>query len=70
MFTNEIDVLKTCVVEWELYTTDKLNKDAPNNLSSLCKNNHYLSMTKTPMVYDIHVEPHCPDRIIRQFGLK
>ncbi|KAF0925345.1 hypothetical protein E2562_016036, partial [Oryza meyeriana var. granulata] len=43
---------------------------APLGLCTLCTRDQAYWLTKVPLVFDIFVEPHCPQRVMRQFGLR
>src|SRR5438105_2177337 len=66
----ELDQLSPDDVVWEPYSVAAVASRAPLSLSSVCTDNQGLWMTTTAMVFDIAVEPHCPDRVMRQFGLR
>ena len=65
----ELDQLSPDDVVWEPYSVAAVASRAPLSLSSVCTDNQGLWMTTTAMVFDIAVEPHCPDRVMRQFSL-
>lgn len=67
-FVAELDRLKADDVVWEPYSPQAVATRAPYGLSSWCTSNSGLWLTKTCLVYDIYVEAHCPDRVMRQFG--
>ncbi|WVZ71416.1 hypothetical protein U9M48_020007 [Paspalum notatum var. saurae] len=67
-FVAELDRLKADDVVWEPYSPQAVATRAPYGLSSWCTSNSGLWLTKTCLVYDIYVESHCPDRVMRQFG--
>jgi len=67
-FVKEFDRLHADDVIWEPYSGDRIVVRAPLGLSSLCSRDGHLWLTTTPLVYDYMVEPHCPDRVMRQFG--
>ncbi|WVZ67009.1 LOW QUALITY PROTEIN: hypothetical protein U9M48_016155 [Paspalum notatum var. saurae] len=67
-FVAELDRLKADDVVWEPYSPQAVATRAPYGLSSWCTSNSGLWLTKTCLVYDIYVETHCPDRVMRQFG--
>src|SRR6266540_3955662 len=70
VYVWELDRLSPDDVVWELYSVAVVTSRAPLGLSSLCTENQGLWMTTAAMVFDIAVEPHCPDRVMRQFGLR
>nr|ABA98396.2 hypothetical protein LOC_Os12g27390 [Oryza sativa Japonica Group] len=57
-------------VVWEPYTEEAVTARAPLGLSSLCTRDMAYWLMTLPMVFDIYVEPHCPQRMMRQFGLR
>ncbi|WVZ95570.1 hypothetical protein U9M48_041316 [Paspalum notatum var. saurae] len=67
-FVAELDRLKADDVIWEPYSPLAVATRAPYELSSWCTSNSGLWRTKSCLVYDIYVEAHCPDRVMRQFG--
>ncbi|WVZ72216.1 hypothetical protein U9M48_020714, partial [Paspalum notatum var. saurae] len=67
-FVAELDRLKADDVVWEPYSPQACRHRAPYGLLSWCTSNSGLRLTKTCLVYDIYVEAHCPDRVMRQFG--
>jgi Plant mobile domain len=67
-FVMEFDRLTEFDVVWEPYSQDLLGARAPYGLSLWCTNNPGLWLTTATLVYDIYAEPHCPDRVMRQFG--
>ena len=69
-FVLEFDRLQPGDVVWEPYTEAAVAARAPRGLSSLCERDRNWWMTLLPMVFDICVEPHCPNRVMRQFGLR
>ena len=66
----DFDQLSPDDVVWEPYSVGAVASRAPLGLFSACTENQGLWMTTAAMVYDIAVEPHCPDRVMRQFGLR
>ena len=69
-FIRELDQLQPDDVIWEPYTTPAITARAPLGLSAWCGANPGLWLTTTGLVYDIFVELHCPDRVMRLFGLR
>ena len=69
-FVFEFDRLQPSDVIWEPYTEEAVAARAPLGLSSLCTRDQAYLLTILPMVFDIFVEPHCPQRVMRQFGLR
>ncbi|WVZ95563.1 hypothetical protein U9M48_041309 [Paspalum notatum var. saurae] len=67
-FVAELDRLKADDVIWEPYSPLAVATRAPYELSSWCTSNSGLWRTKSCLVYDIYVEAHRPDRVMRQFG--
>ena len=55
-------------VVWEPYSPDAVATRAPGGLSSHCSANAGMWLTTVVLVYDITVEVHCPQRVMRQFG--
>jgi len=70
VYVWELDQLSPDNVVWELYSVAAMASRTPLGLSSLCTDNQGLWMTTAALVFDITVEPHCPDRVMRQFGLR
>ena len=68
VYVWELDQLSLDDVVWEPYSVAAVASRAPLSLSSLCTDNQGLWMTTAALVFDIAVEPYCPDRVIRQFG--
>nr|CAE04262.3 OSJNBa0089N06.23 [Oryza sativa Japonica Group] len=69
-FVFEFDRLLPSDVIWEPYTEEAVAARAPLGLSSLCTRDQAYWLTILPMVFDIFVEPHCPQHVMRQFGLR
>nr|ABG22009.1 transposon protein, putative, Mutator sub-class [Oryza sativa Japonica Group] len=69
-FVFEFDRLQPSDVIWEPYTEEAVAARAPLGLSSLCTRDQAYWLTILPMVFDIFVEPHCPQCVMRQFGLR
>nr|ABA95174.1 transposon protein, putative, Mutator sub-class [Oryza sativa Japonica Group] len=69
-FVFEFDRLQPSDVIWEPYTEEAVAARAPLGLSSLCTRDQAYWLTILPMVFDIFVEPHCPQRVMRQFELR
>jgi len=57
-------------VVWEPYSTEAVGSHAPLGLSSHCFANAGLGLTEAVLIYDIAVEAHCTQRVMRQFGLR
>ena len=70
MYVWELDQLSPDDVVWEPYNVAAVASHAPHGLSSLCTENQRMWMMTATMVLDIAVEPHCPDRVMRQFGIR
>ena len=70
VYVWELDRLPPDDVVWEPYSVGAVASRAPLDLSSACTKNQGLWMTTTAMVFDIAVELHCLDRVMRQFGLR
>ena len=70
VYVWELDQLSPDDVVWEPYSVTAVASRAPHGLFSLCIKNQGMWMTTAAMVFDIAVEPHCPDRVMRQFGLR
>src|SRR5438105_8947427 len=68
VYVSEFDRLQPDDMAWGLYTVAAVASRAPLGLSSTCTENQGLWMMISAMVYDIAIEPHCPDRVMRQFG--
>jgi hypothetical protein len=64
----DLDTLGVSDVRWDPYTPDAVAVRAPMGLAASCVADQDLWLTKTPLVFDIFVEVHCPDRVMRQFG--
>ncbi|XP_066168303.1 uncharacterized protein [Oryza sativa Japonica Group] len=69
-FVFKFDRLQPSDIIWEPYTEEAVAARAPLGLSSLCTRDQAYWLTILPMVFDIFVEPHCPQRVMRQFGLR
>lgn len=69
-FVFEFDRLQPSDVVWEPYTHHVVAERAPLGLSALCTRDAAYWLTVVPLVFDIFVEPHCPYRVMRQFGLR
>ena len=67
-FVQELDMLTPEDVVWEPYSPDAVATRAPGGLSSHCSANAGMWLTTAVLVYDIAVEAHCPQRVMRQFG--
>lgn len=67
-YVMDLDLLKVDDVIWEPYTAPRLHARAPPGLSTFCTQDTAYFMTLAPLVYDIAVEAHSPDRVQRQFG--
>ena len=66
----EMDRLRPEDVIWDPYTEEAVHSRAPLGLSVLCTRDEAYWMMTAALVYDIYVEPHCPYRVMRQFGLR
>jgi hypothetical protein len=69
-FIAELDRLTPDDVIWEPYSDAAVWSRAPHGLSAQCAVSPGLWKTTAVLVYDVAVEPHCPDRVMRQFGLR
>ena len=69
-FVRDLDRLTPEDVVWEPYTAVRVGSRAPLGLSSRCTASQDMWYTTAVLVYDIAVEPHCPHRVMRQFGLR
>lgn len=69
-FVFEFDRLQPNDVVWEPYTEEAVAVRALLGLSSLCTRDMTYWLTTIPMVFDIYIEPHCPQHVMRQFGLR
>jgi hypothetical protein len=69
-FIRELDQLQPDDMVWEPYSAEAIGARAPLGLAGWCGANPGLWLTRAALVYDIYVEPHCPDRVMRQFGLR
>jgi len=67
-FVAEFDRLTPEDIVWEPYSPSAIAARAPLGISSVCTQDQGLWMTTTALVYDVAVEAHCPDRVMRQFG--
>ncbi|WVZ72102.1 LOW QUALITY PROTEIN: hypothetical protein U9M48_020614 [Paspalum notatum var. saurae] len=67
-FVVELDQLVAENVIWEPYSAEFVTSRAPYGLSSWCTSNEALWYTTVSLVYDIYIEAHSPDRVMRQFG--
>ena len=66
-FVGQFDALVDTDIRWLPYTLADIQARAPHGLSSLCLRDNEYWMTRTPLVYDIHVEEYAPHRVMRQF---
>ena len=55
-------------IVWEPYSPSAIATRAPLGISSVCTQDQGIWMTTAALVYDIAVEAHCLDRVMRQFG--
>jgi len=55
-------------IVWEHYSPSAIAARATLGISSVCTQDQVLWMTTAALVYDVAVEAHCPDRVMRQFG--
>jgi len=67
-FVAEFDRLTPEDIVWEPYSPSAIAARAPLGISSVCTQDKGLWMTTAALVYDVAVEAHCPDRVMRQFG--
>ena len=70
VYVWELDRLSPDDVVWEPYSVAVVASRAPLGLSSLCTDNQGLWMMTVALVLNITVEPHCSDRVMRQFDLR
>ena len=68
-FVGQFDSLVDKDVRWTPFTAADIYARAPSGLSSLCLGDQEYSMTRKPILYDIHVEEYHSNRVMRQFGL-
>ncbi|WVZ89110.1 hypothetical protein U9M48_035563 [Paspalum notatum var. saurae] len=66
-FVVELDRLVANDVLWEPYSAAAVASRAPYGLSSWCTSNGALWYTAASLVHDIYIEPHCSNRVMRQF---
>ena len=64
-FVQELDMLTPEDVVWEPYSPDAVATRAPGGLSSHCSANAGMWLTTAVLVYDVAVEAHCPQRVMR-----
>ena len=69
-YSESIDTLRFGSVNWNPYTSDKLQQRAPGGLSSLCTRDQKFWLTKRNLIYDVFVEEYAPRRFMRQFNLE
>ena len=55
-------------IVWEPYSPSAIAIRAPLGISLVCTQDQGLWMTTAALVYDVAVQAHCPDRVMRQFG--
>ncbi|WVZ88034.1 hypothetical protein U9M48_034594 [Paspalum notatum var. saurae] len=67
-FVVELDRLVANDVLWEPYSAYAMASRAPLVLSSWCTSDVASWYTTASLVYDICIEAHCPDKVMRQFG--
>jgi hypothetical protein len=67
-FRQELDRLSPDDVVWEPYLLARVQIRATRGLAPLCYESQGLWLTTATLVYDIAIEPHMPDRVMRQFG--
>ncbi|WVZ95908.1 hypothetical protein U9M48_041614 [Paspalum notatum var. saurae] len=67
-FVVELDRLVAHDVIWEPYSPAAVASLAPYGLSSWCTPDVALCYTRASLVYDIYIEAHSVDRVMRQFG--
>ena len=67
-FRRELDRLSPHDVVWEPYTIARVQSRAPRGLASPCYEGVGLWLTTASLLYDIAIEPHMSDRVMRQFG--
>uniref|UniRef100_A0A0D3HU99 Aminotransferase-like plant mobile domain-containing protein n=1 Tax=Oryza barthii TaxID=65489 RepID=A0A0D3HU99_9ORYZ len=68
-FIEAFDLLKEDNVQWCPYTDEETQRRAPTGLSTLYLRDSSYWLTKKMLVYDIAVEAHSSQRVMRQFGL-
>jgi hypothetical protein len=66
-FRRLMDCLSPDDVLWEPYTDYLVDARAPQGLAPLCTASQHLWLTTAFLVYDIAIEPHMPERVMRQF---
>ena len=52
-------------IVWEPYRPSAIATRAPFGISSVCTQDQGLWMITATLVYDVAVEAHCPDRVMR-----
>ncbi|WVZ57508.1 hypothetical protein U9M48_007886 [Paspalum notatum var. saurae] len=67
-FVVELNRLVADDALWEPYSAYAMASRAPLGLSSWCTSDVALWYTTASLVYDICIEAHYPDRVMRQFG--
>src|SRR5664279_757357 len=65
-FREQFDVL-TAVI-WEPYTDEAIEQRYPGGISDLCTRDRGYWMTKSKIIFDVHVEEMAQQRVMRQFG--
>jgi len=60
-----MDCLSPDDVLWEPYIDPLVGFHAPQGLTPLCTASQDLWLTTAVLVYDVAVEPHMPDRVMR-----
>uniref|UniRef100_A0A0E0FBZ3 Aminotransferase-like plant mobile domain-containing protein n=1 Tax=Oryza meridionalis TaxID=40149 RepID=A0A0E0FBZ3_9ORYZ len=68
-FIEAFDLLKEDNIQWCPYTDEETQRHAPTGLSTLYLPDSSYWLTKKMLVYDIAVEAHSSQRVMRQFGL-
>src|SRR6185436_1673413 len=66
-FVAKFDRLTPEDIVWEPYSPLAIAR-APLGISPVCTQDQGLWMTTAALVYDVVVEAHCPNRVMRQFG--
>jgi hypothetical protein len=69
-FVRQFDQLRPQDVIWEPYSIQAVMARAPLELSSLCTRDQALWLTTSVLVFNVFLEPHMVDRVMRQFSLR
>ena len=70
LYTRDFDVLVDGQITWQPYTDAAVSERVPRGLAQIYTEDSYLWLSTALLLYDIYIEPHCPDRVLRQFGMR